>query len=89
MSSRASDRVNVGMFWNSPSFSSLPASSSPVIFSRVREVGKCTGAGMVGGIGGTLKELVVLVLGECGTGQVRWFRGRDWKVSDMHCSRGE
>ena len=49
MSRRASDSVNVGTFWNSPSFSSLAASSSPVIFSRVREVGACTGAGMVGG----------------------------------------
>lgn len=51
MSSRASDSVNVGTFWNSPSFSSLAASSSPVIFSRVREVGACTGAGMLGGDG--------------------------------------
>ena len=49
MSSRASDNVNVGTFWNSPSFSSLAASSSPVIFSRVREVGACTGAGMLRG----------------------------------------
>ena len=51
MSSRASDSVNVGTFWNSPSFSSLAASSSPVIFSRVREVGAWTGAGMVEGDG--------------------------------------
>lgn len=47
ISSRASDNVNVGTFWNSPSFSSLAASSSPVIFSRVREVGAWTGAGIV------------------------------------------
>ena len=51
MSSRASDSVNVGTFWNSPSFSSLAASSSPVIFSRVREVGAWTGAGMLKGDG--------------------------------------
>ena len=39
MSNRASDSVRVGMFWNSPSFRSAVASSSPVIFSRERDVG--------------------------------------------------
>ena len=39
----------MGTFWNSPSFSSLAASSSPVIFSRVREVGAWTGAGILEG----------------------------------------
>lgn len=39
MSSRASESVSVGTFWNSPSLRSLVASSSPVGFSREREVG--------------------------------------------------
>ena len=39
MSRRASDRVRVGTCWNSPSFSSVVASSSPPAFSRAREVG--------------------------------------------------
>ena len=39
MSRRASERVSVGTFWNSPSFRSVVASSSPVGFSREREVG--------------------------------------------------
>ena len=39
MSSRASERVRVGTFWNSPSLRLVVASSSPVGFSREREVG--------------------------------------------------
>lgn len=39
MSSRASESVSVGTFWNSPSLRSVVASSSPVGFSREREVG--------------------------------------------------
>ena len=38
MSRRASDRVSVGTFANSPSLSCWAASSSPVGFSRVRVV---------------------------------------------------
>ena len=37
MSKRASERVRVGTFWNSPSLRSAVASSSPVGFSRVRD----------------------------------------------------
>ena len=39
MSSRASDKVRVGTFWNSPSLRSAVASSSPCGCSRVRDVG--------------------------------------------------
>lgn len=39
MSNLASESVSVGTFWNSPSFRSAVASSSPVARSRVREVG--------------------------------------------------
>lgn len=39
MSSRASDNVKVGTFWNSPSLKSVVASSSPWGCSRVRDVG--------------------------------------------------
>lgn len=38
MSTRASESVRVGTLWNSPSFSSMLASSSPVGFSRWRDV---------------------------------------------------
>lgn len=47
MSSRASESVSVGTFWNSPSLRSVVASSSPVAFSREREVG--TVEAMIGG----------------------------------------
>jgi len=39
MRRRASERVRVGTFWNSPSLRSAVASSSPPAFSRVRDVG--------------------------------------------------
>ena len=38
MRSRASESVRVGTLWNSPNLSSMPASSSPVGFSRWRDV---------------------------------------------------
>lgn len=39
MSSLASESVSVGTFWNSPSLRLAVASSSPVGFSRNRDVG--------------------------------------------------
>lgn len=57
ISNRASDRVNVGTFWNSPSFRSAVASSSPVGFSRAREevgaaIGDLRDPQYGGGLGG-------------------------------------
>lgn len=49
MSNRASESVRVGTFWNSPSLRSEDASSSPVIFSRVREVGAVCWVVIMGG----------------------------------------